>query len=148
MTAKRREKIKQLGASLPLPEIYGDPAGDVLLIAWGSTFGPVREAVSRLRTEGIKIGHLQLRHIHPLPGGLAESIQRYREILVVEMNDEGLYGYGQLAMLLRARYANPAIRSITKTDGLTFKVREISDSVLRHMAFGRLQDVPTAKPQA
>ena len=41
------------------------------------------------------------------------------------MNDEGLYGFGQLAMLLRARYALPAIKSVTKTDGLTFKVREI-----------------------
>ena len=41
------------------------------------------------------------------------------------MNDQGLYGYGQLATLLRARYANPAIRSITKSDGLAFKVREI-----------------------
>ena len=43
------------------------------------------------------------------------------------MNDEGLYGYGQLAGLLRARYCDPKIRGITKTDGLTFKVREILD---------------------
>jgi 2-oxoglutarate ferredoxin oxidoreductase subunit alpha len=47
------------------------------------------------------------------------------------MNDEGLYGHGQLATLLRARYANPAIRSIAKTDGLTFKVREIVDGIKR-----------------
>ena len=41
------------------------------------------------------------------------------------MNDEGLYGYGQLGGLLRARYCDPKIRGINKTDGLTFKVREI-----------------------
>ena len=41
------------------------------------------------------------------------------------MNDEGLYGYGQLASLLRARYANANIESLTKTDGLGFKIREI-----------------------
>jgi 2-oxoglutarate ferredoxin oxidoreductase subunit alpha len=41
------------------------------------------------------------------------------------MNDEGLYGYGQLAGLLRARYCDPKIRGINKTDGLTWKVKEI-----------------------
>ena len=43
------------------------------------------------------------------------------------MNDEGLYGYGQLAGMLRARYCDPKIRGINKTDGLTWKVREILD---------------------
>ena len=51
----------------------------------------------------------------------------FNHIFVVEMNDEGLYGYGQLGGLLRARYCDPKIRGLTKTDGLTFKVREILD---------------------
>jgi len=46
-------------------------------------------------------------------------------VLVVEMNDEGLYGYGQLASLLRARYCLKKIRGINKSDGLTWKVRDI-----------------------
>ena len=133
MTARRREKIKALGASLAPPEVHGDPAGQVLLIGWGSTWGPVREAVNRLRQDGVKAGQLHLRHLHPLPAGLQEIFARYRDVFVVEMNDEGLYGFGQLAMLLRARYASPTIRSITKTDGLTFKVREITDGVARHL---------------
>ena len=53
-------------------------------------------------------------------------------LLVVELNDEGLYGYGQFAALLRARYCDPKIRAITKVDGLTWKVREI---------LGRVKDV-------
>jgi len=53
---------------------------------------------------------------------------------VVAMTDEGLYGFGQMAMMLRARYALPSIRSITKTDGLTFKVREIADGVTLQLA--------------
>ncbi|HZP59172.1 MAG TPA: 2-oxoacid:acceptor oxidoreductase subunit alpha [Opitutaceae bacterium] len=142
MTAKRREKIKRLGASLPAPEIYGDAEGDVLLAGWGSTYGPIREAMARLRSDGMKAGQLHLRHLHPLPPGLDEIFRRYREVLVVEMNDEGLYGFGQLATLLRARYANPAIRSITKTDGLTFRVSEIIEGVARHLAFGKLRDLP------
>ncbi len=125
MTAKRREKIKAVAATLPAPELAGDESGDVLLIGWGCTYGPIREAMSRLRTAGVKAGHLQMRHLHPLAPGLEQTFSRYKHILVVEINDEGLYGFGQLATLLRARFCNPAITSITKTDGLTYKVSEI-----------------------
>ncbi len=129
MTAKRREKIKRLAATLPVPEVYGETKGEVLVVGWGSTFGPIRDAVKTLRAAGEKAGQVHLRNLHPLPPGLEEIFHGYRHICVVEMNDEGLYGHGQLATLLRARYANPAIRSITKTDGLTFKVREIVDGI-------------------
>jgi 2-oxoglutarate ferredoxin oxidoreductase subunit alpha len=131
MTIRRREKIKALAANLPMPEVYGDADGDVLLVGWGSTFGQVREAANALRAQGRKVGHVQIRHISPLPNGLDKIFARFRQIDVVEINDEGLYGYGQLATLLRARFANQAIRSITKTDGLTFKVKEILDGVAR-----------------
>jgi len=133
MMAKRREKIKQLGAELPALEAFGDPEGDVLLVGWGSTFGPMREALARLRAAGTKAAQLHLRHLNPLAPGLEAIFKRYRQIHVVEMNDQGLYGFGQLAMLLRAKTANPAIRSIAKTDGLTFKVREIVDGVRQHL---------------
>ena len=53
---------------------------------------------------------------------------------VLEMNDEGLYGHGQLAMLLRARYCDPRIRGINKTDGLTWKVKEILERVEQRLA--------------
>lgn len=134
MTAKRREKFKTLAAELPGLEAFGDPEGEVLLVGWGSTFGPVREALARLRAAGTKAAQLHLRHLHPLAPGLEEVFRRYRHILVVEMNDQGLYGYGQLATLLRACTANPAIQSITKTDGLTFKVREIVDGARLRVA--------------
>ena len=62
---------------------------------------------------------------NPLPPGLDNVFAGFNHILVVEMNDEGLYGFGQLGQLLRARFADPKIRGITKTDGLTWKVREI-----------------------
>jgi 2-oxoglutarate ferredoxin oxidoreductase subunit alpha len=81
-----------------------------------------------------------LRHLHPLPSGLEDIFAQYHHVLVAEMNDEGLYGFGQLAMLLRARYANPAIRGINKTDGLTFKVREIVDGVTRRIAHSQLPE--------
>jgi 2-oxoglutarate ferredoxin oxidoreductase subunit alpha len=123
----------ELAATLPAPEVFGDDSGDVLLVGWGSTFGPVREALGRLRQNGTRAAQLHLRHLSPLPQGLEEVFKRYRDIIVVEMNDEGLYGYGQMASLLRARYANPAIRSLTKTDGLTFRVSEIVSGVTQRL---------------
>jgi len=131
MTAKRREKLKKLSTTLARPEIYGEQEGDVLLVGWGSTWGPIREAVRRGRAEGMRIGQIHIRHLHPLPPELERIFSRFRQVFVVEMNDEGLYGFGQLATLLRARYALPSIRSITKTDGLPFKVREILEGVRR-----------------
>lgn len=131
MTAKRREKIKRVADDIDPTQVHGDHEGDILLVSWGSTFGPVREAVNRVRSTGRAIGQIHLRHLHPMPNDLQRIFARFRQIFVIEMNDEGLYGYGQLATLLRARYANPAIRSITKTDGLAFKTREIVDGISR-----------------
>ncbi len=135
MNARRREKIKAVATSLPVPEVYGDPEGDALVVGWCSTFGPIREAVNQLRAQpgGPKVGQLHLRHLSPLAPGLPEILRRYRKVVVCEINDQGLYGYGQLAMLLRAAYADPRIVSVCKTDGLTFKVREIVAGVQSHL---------------
>jgi 2-oxoglutarate ferredoxin oxidoreductase subunit alpha len=94
-------------------------------VGWGSTYGPIREAVARAQKEGRKLAAVHLRHVHPLPDGLGAIFENFQRIVVVEMNDEGVYGYGQLATILRARFCNPRISSLTKTDGLTFRVREI-----------------------
>ncbi len=148
MTAKRREKIKQLARSLPAPEQTGDSSGEVLLVTWGSNWGPGREALTRIRRAGVKSGHLHLRHLHPLPTGLGEIFARYHKIVVAELNDEGLYGFGQLAMMLRAALANPNIVSVTKTDGLTFKVSEIVAGVARHIESTALDATLGAAPQS
>lgn len=125
MTARRRNKLIALAEEIAEPEIYGDAEGDSLLIGWGSTYGPIREAVDRMRANGEKVGAMQIRHLNPLPNGLDKSFARFSRVAVFELNDSGLYGYGQLATLLRARYCDPRIQSVTKTDGLGFKIREI-----------------------
>ena len=125
MTNRRRNKLKRLASKLSSPEVYGPEEGDVLLIGWGSTWGPIREAVDTALKNGQQLSAIHLRHIHPMPEGIDEIIAKFNKSIVVEMNDEGLYGYGQFATLLRARYANPNIHSITKTDGLGYKIREI-----------------------
>jgi len=125
MTDRRRDKHKRLAASLPLPEIHGENEGEVLLIGWGSTWGPIREAVNVARESGHTASAIHLRHIHPMPEGIDEIMSNFKRVIVIEMNDEGMYGYGQLATLLRARYADNKIKSLTKCDGLNFKIRQI-----------------------
>jgi 2-oxoglutarate ferredoxin oxidoreductase subunit alpha len=125
MSAKRRKKLQKLATELPTPQIYGPPEGNVLLVGWGSTQGPIREAVDRARGAGDSVSAIHVKHINPLPNGLENIFSGFNHVFVVEMNDEGLYGYGQLAALLRARYCDPKIQGINKTDGLTWKVKDI-----------------------
>ena len=137
MSAKRRAKLQALGKSLPTPEVYGPPEGNVLLVGWGSTQGPIREAVDKARAAGDSVSAIHFRCINPLPEGVENIFAGFNQVVVVEINDEGLYGYGQLATLLRARYCDPKITGLNKTDGLNFKVREILDRARAVMARSR-----------
>jgi len=136
MTAKRRKKLQALAATLPTPKVYGPPEGNLLLVGWGSTQGPIREAVDRARAAGNSVSALHIKYLNPLPPGLENIFSGFNAIRVVELNDEGLYGYGQLAGLLRARYCEPKIRGINKTDGLTWKVKEILEHAKADIAAG------------
>ena len=131
MTAKRRRKLKQLAEEIPLPEVYGGPQGRDTDCWLGFDFRPdPRSRRSRERASARSVSSLHLRHLHPLPNGLDSVFARFSRIIVAEMNDEGLYGFGQLATLLRARFCDPKIQSLTKTDGLTFRVKEILQGIL------------------
>ena len=134
MTAKRRNKLRKLAEEIPVPEVFGDQEG-TLLVGWGSTYGPIHDAVKLAREHGEKAGALHLRHLHPLPNDLEKVFAKFKRIVVVEMNDQGLYGFGQLATILRARYCEPKIESATKTDGLTFRVKEILERVFEGRSF-------------
>jgi 2-oxoglutarate ferredoxin oxidoreductase subunit alpha len=135
MTAKRRNKLRKLAEEIPVPEVYGDQEGDTLLVGWGSTYGPIHDAAKMARESGEKVGALHLRHLHPLPNELEKIFEKFKRIVTVEMNDQGVYGYGQLATILRARYCEPKITSFTKTDGLTFRVKEILQGVFQGRSF-------------
>jgi 2-oxoglutarate ferredoxin oxidoreductase subunit alpha len=141
MSAKRRKKLQTLAATLPTPKVYGPPEGNVLLVGWGSNHGPIREAVDRARAAGDSVSALHIRCINPLPNGLENIFSGFNHVFVAELNDEGLYGYGQLAGLLRARYCDPKIRGINKTDGLTFKVKEILAELKQKVAAATDQTV-------
>ncbi|MGA2555580.1 MAG: 2-oxoacid:acceptor oxidoreductase subunit alpha [Verrucomicrobiota bacterium] len=136
MTAKRRRKLQSLAAELPAPQVYGPPEGNLLLVGWGSTQGPLHEAVDRARAAGDSVSAVHIRYLNPLPPGLENIFAGFNHVFVVEMNDEGLYGYGQLGGLLRARFCDGKIRGLNKTDGLTWRVREILERARSTVADG------------
>jgi 2-oxoglutarate ferredoxin oxidoreductase subunit alpha len=77
------------------------------------------------RLEGEAVSALHIKYLNPLPNDLEKVFSGFTHVVVCEINDEGLYGHGQLASMLRARYCDPRIKSVTKTDGLPWKVKEI-----------------------
>ena len=100
----------------------GDAEGDLLIVGWGSTYGPITAALRAQRAKGRKIGHVHLRHLNPLPRNLGAVLKRFRKVVVPEMN------LGQLVMVLRAKYLVDAI-GYNKVQGKPFKVSEIEAKI-------------------
>ncbi|WP_016698078.1 2-oxoacid:acceptor oxidoreductase subunit alpha [Actinoalloteichus spitiensis] len=128
MVRIRQAKID--GITVPDLEV-DDPSGvaDVLVLGWGSTFGPIGAACRRVRAAGTPIAQAHLRHLNPMPSNLGDVLGRYRRVVVPEMN------LGQLATLLRARYLVDVV-SHTKVAGLPFKAEELQmvfDQVLQEV---------------
>ncbi|MGH3496533.1 MAG: 2-oxoacid:acceptor oxidoreductase subunit alpha [Nocardioidaceae bacterium] len=135
MVRLRQGKIDSIAASIPPLEV-DDPDGDarVLVLGWGSTYGPIGAAVRRVRTAGTPVAQAHLRHLNPFPSDLGDVLARYDRVLVPEMNLG--YGFGgQLAMLLRARYLVDAI-GYHKIRGLPFQASELAEAI-RTVAAGR-----------
>ncbi|MDF9817154.1 2-oxoacid:acceptor oxidoreductase subunit alpha [Streptomyces sp. SPB162] len=122
MVRTRQAKID--GIDVPDLEV-DDPTGrgQVLMIGWGSTYGPIAAAVRRLRTQGHDVAQAHLRHLNPFPPNLGDVLGGYRDVLVPEMN------LGQLAHLLRAKYLVDA-QSYTQVTGLPFTSEQLADHVL------------------
>jgi 2-oxoglutarate/2-oxoacid ferredoxin oxidoreductase subunit alpha len=126
-------------AGINVPDIVvDDPAGDaeLLVLGWGSTYGPVSAACLRLRQQGYRVAHAHLRHLNPLPGNLAPVLDRYRTVLVPELNT------GQLALILRSLPTTSGIVSHTKVTGQPFRVGELEDTIATLLA--RMRHGPAA----
>jgi 2-oxoglutarate/2-oxoacid ferredoxin oxidoreductase subunit alpha len=122
MVRLRAEKVASVVQDVPDAVPAGDPSGDLLIVAWGSTHGPVTAALRAQRAKGRSIGHVHLRYLNPLPKNLGEILGRYDKVLVPEMN------MGQLVMLLRAKYLVDA-QGYNKIQGKPFKQSEIERKI-------------------
>jgi 2-oxoglutarate ferredoxin oxidoreductase subunit alpha len=122
MVRLRAEKVAGIVQDVPDAVPAGDSMGDLLIVAWGSTHGPITAALKSQRAKGHRIGHVHLRHLNPLPKNLGEVLKRYDQVLVPEMN------MGQLVMLLRAKYLVDAV-SYGKIQGKPFQQAEIERKI-------------------
>src|SRR6266852_2929817 len=86
MVRTRAEKVRRIADHFPATEPYFDPEGDVLVIGWGGTYGSITQAVIEARQTGLRVGHVHLRHIFPLPNDLSDVAARYRKVLSPELN--------------------------------------------------------------
>ncbi|MFD8531926.1 2-oxoacid:acceptor oxidoreductase subunit alpha [Streptosporangium canum] len=120
MVRLRQAKIDGIAQDIPPLEV-DDPDGDarVLVLGWGSTYGPIAAAVRRIRKSGGKVAQAHLRHLNPLPANTGEVLRAYDKVLLPEIN------LGQLALLLRARFLVDII-SYNRVRGLPFKAEELA----------------------
>jgi len=122
MVRLRAAKVEAVADDIPDAVPAGDQSGDLLIVAWGSTHGPITAALKTARAKGYSVGHVHLRHLNPLPKNLGDVLKRYKHVLVPEMN------MGQLLMVLRAKYLVDA-QGFNKIQGKPFKQSEIEQKI-------------------
>jgi 2-oxoglutarate ferredoxin oxidoreductase subunit alpha len=123
MVRTRQAKIERIAESLPPLEV-DDPSGEakVLVIGWGSTYGPIGAACRRVRRAGYPVAQVHLRHLNPFPKDLQRVLKGYDKVLVPEMN------LGQLSRLLRAEFLVDAV-GYNQVRGLPLKAAELAETI-------------------
>jgi len=123
MTDMRAAKVDSVANFIPPQAIeIGGEEGELLVIAWGSTYGPIYQAVQQVRRSHHNVSYTHLRYIHPLPGNLGELVGRFKQVLVPEMN------MGQLSTLLRDKLGiNPT--PFCKVTGQPFLIGELTEQI-------------------
>ncbi|MFC5176752.1 2-oxoacid:acceptor oxidoreductase subunit alpha [Nocardioides taihuensis] len=127
MVRTRQAKVDRIADTLPPLEVDDPGAEDgegakVLVLGWGSTYGPIGAGVRRVRRAGYRVAQAHLRHLNPFPHDLGDVLARYDKVLVPEMN------LGQLSLLLRARYLVDAI-GYNRVRGLPLKAAELAEAI-------------------
>ncbi|HVL79677.1 MAG TPA: 2-oxoacid:acceptor oxidoreductase subunit alpha [Sphingomicrobium sp.] len=123
MTRLRAAKVAKVAETTPDQDVcLGHASGDLAVVGWGSTFGPIHQAVRRARNRGLDVSHIHVRHIWPLPRNLGELLRGFRRVIVPEMNS------GQFKTLLRDQYLVDA-RPLTKVSGHPFRIAEIEAAI-------------------
>jgi 2-oxoglutarate ferredoxin oxidoreductase subunit alpha len=124
MQQKRWGKLEPLRNGAARHEHYGEETPEIAIIGFGSTYGPVREAVDRARADGISVGAFYPRVLGPFPTQkVTEFTANARRVLVPEVNFTG-----QLARLVRGE-CGISVESHAKCDGLPFTAEDIYDTI-------------------
>ncbi len=123
MVRIRQAKVDRIADSLPPLEV-DDPSGQakVLVLGWGSTYGPIGAAARRVRKAGLEVAQVHLRHLNPLPKDLGDILKRYDAVMIPEMN------LGQLSLLIRAKYLVDVV-GYNQVNGMPLKAAELAEAI-------------------
>jgi 2-oxoglutarate ferredoxin oxidoreductase subunit alpha len=128
MVRTRQAKVDRVAESLPPLEV-DDPSGPagqgrakVLVLGWGSTYGPIGAACRRVRKDGLDVAQVHLRHLNPFPKDLGEILKRYDAVMIPEMN------LGQLSLLIRAKYLVDVV-GYNQVNGMPLKAAELAEAI-------------------
>jgi 2-oxoglutarate ferredoxin oxidoreductase subunit alpha len=123
MTDMRAAKVNSVANFIPPQALeLGPDEGELLVIGWGSTYGPIYQAVQEIRRFNSDVSYTHLRYIHPLPGNLGELVGRFKQVLIPEMN------MGQLSTLLRDKLGLKPT-PFCKVTGLPFLITELTEQI-------------------
>ena len=123
MVHLRAEKVARVTQDIPATEVFGAEEGELLLLGWGSTYGPIRTAVENYIADGVDdVAHVHIRHLNPFPSDLGEILTRFKKVLIPELNT------GQLRQLIRSTYFINAI-GLNKVQGQPFHVFEVEAKI-------------------
>jgi 2-oxoglutarate ferredoxin oxidoreductase subunit alpha len=123
MVHLRAAKVAGVAADIPPLEVDDQDGAPLLVLGWGSTYGPIGAAIRRVRAEGGKVAQAHLRHLNPLPANTGKVLRAYDRVLIPEMN------LGQLRMLVRSQFLVDAI-GYNRVRGLPFKAEELADAII------------------
>lgn len=123
MVGIRREKIERIADDIPELEIKGNADADTLLIGWGGTYGHLLTACNELNAAGKPVAFAHFRYINPLPANTTEIINKYKKVVVAELNS------GMFADYLQGKYPGKFIQRINKVQGQPFMVKEVVEGV-------------------
>ncbi|OYO18388.1 2-oxoglutarate ferredoxin oxidoreductase subunit alpha [Enemella dayhoffiae] len=127
MVRARQAKVDGIVRDIPDVEVDDpDRNARILVLGWGSSYGPIMAAVRRVRAAGGSVARAHLRHLNPFPANLGEVLRSYDKVIVPEMN------LGQLAMLLRAKYLVD-VQSYSRVRGLPISLSELARDLLAEL---------------
>lgn len=127
MVMARKHKVENVANHIPALEVLGDADADTLLVGWGGTFGHLYTAVEEMNAAGKKVALAQFSYISPLPANTREVLNKYKNVIVAELNT------GQFADYLQSKVDGLVVKRINKTQGQPFLVHEIVEGVTKIM---------------
>jgi 2-oxoglutarate ferredoxin oxidoreductase subunit alpha len=125
-TDARKGKIDGVAQAIPLQDVsLGNETGKLVVVGWGSTFGPIHQAVRRARKKGLDVSHVHVRYVWPLPSNLGDLLRGFDNVLVPEMNT------GQFKTVLRDQFLIDA-KPLNKVSGQPFAIAELEAAIAKY----------------